>query len=121
MLGNVEIIKPADSDYLAGDIVNYQEFYHTNQTLNAKQKELVKAKNLIFGLKQIVKYLPSFLAAISFQETSKSLINYSIFQPIDYLQGVKESVVAGQLAPIGEGLEERKKLENKRKPTSASR
>jgi hypothetical protein len=44
----------------------------------------------------------------------KSLINYSIFQPVDYLQGVKENLIAGQLAPIGSGLEERQKLAKKR-------
>lgn len=115
MLSNVEITKPGDSNYLVGDIVNYQEFCQTNQDLKNKNKELAQAKNLVFGLKQIAKYSPSFLASISFQETLKALINYSIFQPVDYLQGVKENLVAGQLAPIGSGLKERQKLVNKRK------
>src|SRR6185436_5072613 len=115
MLNNVEITRLGDSNYLIGDIVNYQEFCQTNQDLNNKKKELAQAKNLVFGLKQIVKYSPSFLASISFQETLKTLINYSIFQPVDYLQGVKENLVAGQLAPIGPGLKERQKLVNKKK------
>ena len=113
MLGNVEITNPGEGDYLVGNIVNYQDFHRTNQDLKSKNKGLAQAKNLIFGLKQIAKYSPSFLASISFQETLKALINYSIFQPIDYLQGVKENLVVGQLAPIGPGLKERQKLSSK--------
>jgi DNA-directed RNA polymerase subunit beta' len=114
MLNKVEITKLGDnSDYLIGDIVNYQEFCQTNQVLSSEKKEPAQAKNSILGLKQIAKYSPSFLASISFQETSKALINYSIFQPVDYLQGVKENLVAGQLAPIGPGLKERQKLASK--------
>src|SRR4051794_39798546 len=111
MLGNVEITKTGDSNYLTGDIINNQEFFQTNQDLKANSKELAQARNLVFGLKQIAKFSPSFLASISFQETLKALINYSIFQPIDYLQGIKENLVAGQLAPIGSGLKERQKLD----------
>ncbi|CAG8601507.1 29561_t:CDS:2, partial [Racocetra persica] len=105
MLGKVEITKPGDSNYLIGDFVDYQEFCQTNQSLKSAKKEPAQAKNLLLGLKQIAKYSPSLLASITFQETLKSLINYSIYQPVDYLQGPKESLIAGQLAPIwvGEG------------------
>ncbi|CAH1759628.1 2912_t:CDS:2 [Entrophospora sp. SA101] len=106
---HVEITKPGDSSCLTSDIVNYQEFCQINQDLRAKNKEPAQARNLVFGLKQIAKFSPSFLASISFQETAKALINYSIFRPVDYLQGVKENLVVGQLAPVGSGLEERQK------------
>lgn len=109
MLGNVEITESGNSDYLIGDIVNYQEFCQINQDLKNKKKKPAQAKNLIFGLKQITKYSPSFLASISFQETLKVLVNYSIFRPIDHLQGLKENLVVGQLAPIGDGLKEHQK------------
>ena|SRR2546423_7873245 len=110
MLSNVEIIEPGDSNYLIGEFVSYQEFCQTNQDLKSKNKNPAQVKNLIFGLKQIAKYSsPSFLASVSFQETLKALINYSIFKPVDYLQGLKENLVAGQLAPIGAGLKERQK------------
>ncbi|KLL02694.1 MAG: DNA-directed RNA polymerase subunit beta', partial [Mycoplasmataceae bacterium CE_OT135] len=117
MLGHVEITKPGDSSCLTSDIVNYQEFRQTNQDLRAKDKEPAQARNLVFGLKQIAKFSPSFLASISFQETAKTLINYSIFRPVDYLQGVKENLVVGQLAPIGPGLEERQKWASKKRST----
>ena len=114
-MGNVEITKAGDSNYLVGDIINYQEFCQVNQDLKAKGKEPVQARSLVFGLKQIAKFSPSFLASVSFQEVLKTLINYSIFQPVDCLQGIKENLVAGQLAPIGSGLEERQKLTSKKK------
>ena len=123
MLGSVEVTHPGGSNYLIGDIVNYQEFYHTNQQI--KEKNQNKSKNetlqpaqanfLVFNLKQVAKHSPSFLASISFQDTLKNLVNYSIFQPIDRLQGIKENLIVGQLAPIGSGFEEYQELARKKK------
>ena len=123
MLGNVKITNPGSSNYLIGDIINYQEFCHTNQQIREKNKDkkkdetlqLVQATPLILNLKQIAKYSPSFLAAISFQDTLKNLVNYSIFQPVDHLRGIKENLLIGQLTPIGSGFEEYQELPRKRK------
>src|SRR3954454_7363811 len=113
MLGKVKVIEAGDSNYLPGDIINYQEFTEVNNLLQKKQKEPMKVENILLGLKQIVKYSSSFLAAISFQDTLKSLVHYSLFQPTDYLQGVKENMIAGQLIPVGIGLQEKRKYESK--------
>ena len=61
---------------------------------------------------------PSFLAGITFENTLKSLINYSLYQPIDYLQGVKENLIAGQLVPVGTGFKEREKYSESRRKAS---
>src|SRR3954454_15520969 len=119
MLGNVEITHPGNSDYLVGDIIDYQEFFHTNQQIKEKNQNeskneavqpIVQAKFLVFNLKQVAKHSPSFLASIAFQDTLKNLVNYSIFQPVDHLQGIKENLIMGQLAPIGSGFEEYQEL-----------
>lgn len=123
MLGSVKITNPGSSNYLIDDIINYQEFCHTNQQIREKNKDkkngdtlqLVQAIPLILNLKQVAKYSPSFLAAISFQDTLKNLVNYSIFQPVDHLRGIKENLIIGQLAPIGSGFEEYQELARKRK------
>lgn len=116
MLGFVEVLQPGDSDHLIGDIVSYQEISNLNQQLRNKNQTPVKFKNLVFGLKQVARHLPSFLAGVSFQDTSKTLIHYSIFQPVDHLWGIKENLVVGQLAPIGVGLQEKNERLAKSKP-----
>jgi len=121
MLGSVEITNPGSSNYLIGEIINYQEFCQANQQIKDKNQsktdslKLIQAIPLILNLKQVAKYSPSFLATISFQDTLKNLVNYSIFQPVDRLQGIKENLIVGQLAPIGSGFEEYQELARKRK------
>jgi len=41
------------------------------------------------------------------------LVNYSLYQPVDYLQGCKENLIAGQLVPVGPGFKEREKFQRK--------
>ena len=109
MLSRVEIIDSGDSDYLVGDIVNYQQVQKLNQSLTNQKKKLVSFKNIISSLKDLASHPDSFLAGISFQNTLKSLVHYSLYQPVDYLQGSKESLIAGQLVPVGTGFKEREK------------
>jgi len=109
MLSRVKIENGGDSDYLIGDIRNYQKVQKTNQSLLKNGKKPIVFKSIISSLKDLASTPDSFLAGISFQNTIKSLINYSLYNPIDYLKGAKESLIAGQLIPIGEGLAEREK------------
>ncbi|CAG8611881.1 6933_t:CDS:2 [Ambispora gerdemannii] len=109
MLSKVEVIAGGDSDYLGGDIVNYQQIQKNNNFLLSSKKKPIIFKDIIFSLKDLASHPPSFLAGISFQNTLKGLVDYSLYQPIDYLQGSKESLIAGQLIPVGTGFKERGK------------
>lgn len=109
MLSKVEVEDGGDSDHLVGDIVNYQDLQRINQTLIINKKSPIIFKNIISSLKDLASNPDSFLAGISFQNTLKSLVNYSLYNPIDHLKGIKESLIAGQLLPIGEGFNEREK------------
>ena len=46
----------------------------------------------------------SFLAAASFQETTRVLIEAAITAKTDYLRGLKENVIIGKLIPAGTGF-----------------
>jgi DNA-directed RNA polymerase subunit beta' len=109
MLSRVEVEDGGDSDYLVGDIVNYQKIQKINQSLITNKKNPVCFKNIISSLKDLASYPDSFLAGISFQNTLKSLVNYSLYKPVDYLEGIKESLIMGQLVPVGKGFSEREK------------
>lgn len=109
MLSRVEIEDNGASDYLVGDIVSYQQVQKNNQTLITNKKTPISFKNIIYSLKDLASHPDSFLAGISFQNTLKSLVNYSLYKPVDNLEGIKESLIAGQLIPVGKGFSEREK------------
>jgi DNA-directed RNA polymerase subunit beta' len=118
MLSKAEIINGGDSDYLTGEIVNYQQLIKVNKTLIDNKKTPASFKTIISSLKDLASHPDSFLAGISFQNTLKSLVNYSLYQPVDYLRGSKESLIAGQLVPVGSGFKEREKFQRKTKKYS---
>jgi len=45
----------------------------------------------------------SWLAAASFQETSRILIDAAVSGTVDYLYGLKENIIIGKLIPGGTG------------------
>jgi DNA-directed RNA polymerase subunit beta' len=47
----------------------------------------------------------SFLAAASFQETTRVLIEAAVTGKTDYLRGLKENVIIGKLIPAGTGFD----------------
>ncbi|KLL01818.1 MAG: DNA-directed RNA polymerase subunit beta' [Mycoplasmataceae bacterium RC_NB112A] len=114
LLSRVKITVEGDSEHLPGKIVNYQKIQKENQSLISQGKKTATFQSTISSLKDLASRPPSFLAGISFQNTLKSLVNYSLYQPVDYLTGSKESLIAGQLVPVGSGFEERKKILLKR-------
>ena len=46
---------------------------------------------------------PSFISAASFQETTRVLTKAAIEGRIDWLRGLKENIIIGQLIPAGTG------------------
>src|SRR5205085_1340292 len=111
MLSKTEIIDGGDSDYLTSEIVNYQQLVKVNQSLIDNKKSPISCKTIVSSLKDLASHPDSFLAGISFQNTLKSLVNYSLYQPVDYLRGCKENLIAGQLVPVGSGFKEREKFQ----------
>jgi DNA-directed RNA polymerase subunit beta' len=115
MLSKVLVTDGGDSEYLSGDVESYQFVMKENERLVSEGKKKISYQNMISSLKDLASQPSSFLAGISFQNTLKSLVNYSLYQPIDYLKGSKESLIAGQLIPVGVGLTEREKYMNNKK------
>jgi DNA-directed RNA polymerase subunit beta' len=46
----------------------------------------------------------SFLAAASFQETTRVLTDAAVRGKVDHLRGLKENVIIGKLIPVGTGF-----------------
>jgi DNA-directed RNA polymerase subunit beta' len=55
------------------------------------------------GITKVSLNTDSFLAAASFQETTRVLIEAAVTGKTDYLRGLKENVIIGKLIPAGTG------------------
>jgi len=100
------------------DIIDKKKAKEINTELKKKGKEQIKVRDaqpaignpVLLGITQTSLTTDSFISAASFQETTKVLTDAAIEGKIDYLHGLKENVIVGQLIPAGTGLKKYKDL-----------
>ncbi len=63
------------------------------------------------GITQAALTTDSFISAASFQETTRVLTDAAVAGKVDYLYGLKENVIVGNLVPSGTGLKKYKQLQ----------
>ena len=61
-------------------------------------------QDVLLGITKGALSTDSFLAAASFQETTRVLADAAVRGAVDELRGLKESVIIGKLIPVGTGL-----------------
>jgi len=104
MCSRVQIVSNGDSDLVPGDLVRLVVVNDINQKLASEGKNIATFKRVITGISRASLTTESFLSAASFQETSKVLVEAVISGKKDYLLGLKENVILGQLIPAGTGF-----------------
>jgi len=114
MLRRVRIDDPGDTDLLPGDLVDRFKFEETNARSIAEGGEPATAQTVLLGVTKASLNTESFLAAASFQETTRVLTEAAISGETDHLLGLKENVIIGKLIPAGTGFAQRKELAAKR-------
>ncbi len=106
MLRKVEIDDPGDSDeWLAGDFVDRHRYEQLNRMLATEGKQQATAKSLLLGVTKASLQQDSWLAAASFQETTRVLTEAAINGQIDQLSGLKENVIIGKMIPARAKIE----------------
>jgi len=98
----------------AGQIVTLRQIREENSLLRRADKKLVEYRDarpatsspLLLGITKASLGTRSWISAASFQETTKVLSQASINGKTDYLQGLKENVITGNLIPAGTGMRE---------------
>jgi DNA-directed RNA polymerase subunit beta' len=116
--GMVVITEVGDADLKVNELVSRAEFELINQRLIKAKKTPAKSRPahpasfqpLLLGITKASLTTESFISAASFQETTRVLTDASIEGKIDYLRGLKENVVMGNLIPAGTGLNKYKKI-----------
>ncbi|TPR53519.1 DNA-directed RNA polymerase subunit beta' [Metamycoplasma neophronis] len=104
MMSKIVISEPGDSKFFAGAIVDIFDYQEENAHLLSKGLRPSYGKVVIKGAKQVPLLSDSFLAAASYQETSKILVHAAISSRSDTLSGLKENIIVGKKIPSGTAL-----------------
>jgi DNA-directed RNA polymerase subunit beta' len=99
MLRNVRISYPGDTQFLHGELVDRSLWKAVNEKSIAEEKTPATAETVLLGVTKVSLSTESFLAAASFQETTRVLTEAALFGKIDMLKGLKENVIIGRLIP----------------------
>jgi DNA-directed RNA polymerase subunit beta' len=102
MFSKVRIIDSGDSDFLPGEIVDIIRFQRINEKFEKEKKKIVYGERLLLGLTRVSLLTDSWLAAASFQETIRVLVEAACTKKVDNLRGLKENVIIGKLIQAGE-------------------
>jgi len=103
MLRKVRIDQPGDTDLLPTELVDRLDFEEANNRVLAEGGEPATAQTVLLGVTKASLNTSSFLAAASFQETTRVLTEAAINGAKDHLIGLKENVIIGKLIPAGSG------------------
>jgi DNA-directed RNA polymerase subunit beta' len=103
MLRKVRIDQPGDTNLLPTELVDRLDFEEANNRVIAEGGEPATAQVVLLGVTKASLNTASFLAAASFQETTRVLTEAAINGAKDNLIGLKENVIIGKLIPAGTG------------------
>lgn len=104
MLRKVRIEEAGDTNFLAGSLVDVNEFELENERMEKEGKIPATCTRIILGITKASLTTDSFLSAASFQETTRVLTEAATKGKIDPLVGLKENVIIGKLIPAGTGM-----------------
>lgn len=121
MLRRVKIDDSGDSEMLPNDLVDRFVYADNNARVLAEGGEPAKAQTVLLGVTKASLNTDSFLAAASFQETTRVLTEAAIEGQTDHLVGLKENVIIGKLIPAGSGIAQRERDQIARQQAAAAR
>ena len=119
MLRKVRIDQPGDTELLPTELIDRLDFEEANNRVLAEGGEPATAQTVLLGVTKASLNTSSFLAAASFQETTRVLTEAAINGAKDHLIGLKENVIIGKLIPAGTGAPQNVLAANERKRRAA--
>ncbi|MDP2916676.1 MAG: DNA-directed RNA polymerase subunit beta', partial [Dehalococcoidia bacterium] len=99
MLTQVRIDSSGDTKQVPGELVDRFRYEDTNAKVLAEGGEPATAHPVLMGITRSSLNTDSWLAAASFQETTRVLTEAAVYGKIDRLVGLKENVIIGKLIP----------------------
>ena len=99
MLTKVRIDSAGDTDLVPDELVDKYVYEDTNAKVLAEGGEPATAHTVLLGITRASLSTESWLAAASFQETTRILTEAAVNGKVDRLVGLKENVIIGKLIP----------------------
>ncbi len=104
MLRKVLVDEAGDTEFLPGELIDRMRFVRTNDAAAENGAEIALGTPVLLGVTKASLNTESFLAAASFQDTTRVLTEAAILGSTDRLRGLKENVIIGKLIPAGTGF-----------------
>jgi len=99
MTSKVKIIYGGQTGFFPGELVDLELVERVNKSLVVK----VVYEPVVLGITRASLEVDSFLSAASFQQTTKVLTRAALENKRDFLKGLKENLLVGNLLPAGTG------------------
>ncbi|MEE8418761.1 MAG: DNA-directed RNA polymerase subunit beta' [Dehalococcoidales bacterium] len=99
MLDKVRIDSAGDTDLIPGELIDRFKYEDINAEVLAEGGEPTTAHTVLLGITRASLSTDSWLAAASFQETTRVLTDAAVRGATDKLIGLKENVIIGRLIP----------------------
>lgn len=96
----VIVTNPGDSSFMVGDFLDL----NLVEVLNKRLVNSIVYEPIIMGLTRFSLSSQSFIAQASFQETTRVLTKAALQGRADWLSGLKENLVLGNIIPAGTGF-----------------
>ena len=94
---------PGDTNFLAHQEVDKGRFAEANEQTQRRDGRPAEAEPVLQGITKAALSTESFIAAASFQQTTRVLTEAALSGKRDELSGLKENVIIGHLIPAGTG------------------
>ncbi|MFA5317415.1 MAG: hypothetical protein WC369_08345, partial [Dehalococcoidales bacterium] len=104
MLTKVIIDTSGDTELLPGEIIARWHYEDVNAKVLAEGGEPATAHTVLLGITRASLNTDSWLAAASFQETTRVLAEAAVQGKVDHLIRLKENVIIGRLIPARHGV-----------------
>ena len=99
MTSKIRILEGGQTGFFPGEIADLQFIEFVN-TLVLRQ---IVYEPIVLGITKASLEVDSFLSAASFQQTTKVLSRSAFYRKSDFLRGLKENIILGNLMPAGTG------------------
>lgn len=97
MSSNAIILEPGSTGLLCGEVVPLEWISRLSLS------DQVVYQPIFMGMTKTCLETSSFISAASFQETTRVLSRAALQNQMDFLRGLKQNVILGNLSPIGTG------------------
>ncbi|MDP3012773.1 MAG: hypothetical protein Q8M92_00935, partial [Candidatus Subteraquimicrobiales bacterium] len=104
MLRHQTLIDSGDTDLLPGQLVDRITLKEENERIEKEGGKKASVRQMLLGITKSSLATDSWLAAASFQETTRVLTDAAISGKVDPLLGLKENVIVSKLIPASTGM-----------------